>query len=128
MLSVAEIFNHHRNPVAVFLGHNENPARWPGLFPMENTMTHAELVQAKLGIANRLREARISKGLTQDKLSKLVGTNQAFIHKIENGEVWHPSVIAELAVALDVNPAWLQWGEPFSPMQIDYCQIDRYPK
>jgi DNA-binding XRE family transcriptional regulator len=91
-------------------------------------MTHTELLNAKLGIANRLREARISKGLSQDKLGELVDTSRDVIQKIENGEVWHPSVIAELAVALDVNPAWLQWGEPFAPMQIDYCLIGRYPK
>lgn len=91
-------------------------------------MTHTELLQAKLGIANRLRGARISKGLSQDKLGELVGTGRDIIQKTENGEVWHPSVIAELAVALDVNPAWLQWGEPFAPMQIDYCLIGRYAK
>ena len=91
-------------------------------------MIHTELVQAKLGIANRLLETRISKGLTQEKLGELTGTNQAVIQKIENGKVWHPSVVAEIAVALDVNPAWLQWGEPFAPMRIDYCQIGRYPE
>ena len=24
-----------------------------------------------------------------------------------------------LALALDVNPAWLQWGEPFAPKRVD---------
>ena len=90
---------------------------------MEISMIHMEFQQAKLSIGTRLREARISKELTQVELGKLAGTSQAVIQKIEHGKVWHPRVVAELAVALDVNPAWLQWGEPFAPMQIDYCQI-----
>ena len=86
-------------------------------------MSHAELRKAKLSIGTRLREARISKGLTQVELGKLAGTSQTVIQKIENGKVCNPRIVAELAVALDVNPAWLQWGEPFAPMRIDYCQI-----
>ena len=91
-------------------------------------MTHAELEQAKKGVGPRLRETRIARGLTLKQLGKLVGTTKAVVQKIERGKVWHPSVVAELAVALDVNPAWLQWGEPFAPMEIDYCQLGRYPK
>ena len=45
-------------------------------------------------------------------------TNQGVIQKIENGKVWNPPVVAELASALGVNPAWLQWGEPFAEMRI----------
>ena len=86
-------------------------------------MRHAELQQARLSIGARLRDARISKGFTQEELGKLAGTSQAVIQKIENGRVWHPRIVVELAVALDVNPAWLQWGEPFAPMRIDYCQV-----
>ena len=82
-------------------------------------MIHAELQQAKLSIGTRLREARISKGLTQVELGKLAGTNQAAIQKIENGKVWNPPVVAELASALGVNPAWLQWGEPFAAMRVE---------
>ena len=87
-------------------------------------MIHAELQKAKLSIGIRLREALLSKGLTQVELGKLAGTSQAVIEKIENGRIWHPRVVVELAVALDVNPAWLQWGEPFAPMRVDYCQIE----
>lgn len=86
-------------------------------------MTAQELEQAKASIGERLREVRLSHGLTQEKLGELAGTNQAVVQKIENGKVWHPRVVAGLAIALDVNPAWLQWGEPFAPMRIDYCQV-----
>jgi len=91
-------------------------------------MTQAELEQAKASIGTRLRETRMARGLTQEKLGELAETDQAVIQKIENGKVWHPRVVAGLALALDVNPAWLQWGEPFAPMQVDYCQIERYPR
>lgn len=81
-------------------------------------MTNMETQQAKLDIGARLRESRISKGLTQEELGKLARTNQAVIQKIENGKAWNPPVVAELASALGVNPAWLQWGEPFAEMRI----------
>ena len=82
-------------------------------------MTNMETQQVKSGIGARPRESRISKGLTQEELGKLACTNQASIQKIENGKVWNPPVVAELASALGVNPAWLQWGEPFAEMKVE---------
>ncbi len=81
-------------------------------------MNHAELEQAKLTIGTRLREARIAKGITQEELGELAGTNQAVIQKIENGWTLRPRMVDGLALALDVNPAWLQWGEPFAIMRV----------
>ena len=80
-------------------------------------MTHAELEQAKLGIANRLREVRASKGLSQAGLSKLAGFNQIVIQQAEDGMLWHPGIISGLAIALGVTPAWLQWGEEYAGIQ-----------
>ena len=71
-------------------------------------MTPKELEQAKLGIGTRLREARIAKDITQAKLGELAGANQAVIQKIENGWTLRPRMVDGLALALDVNPAWLQ--------------------
>ena len=82
-----------------------------------------DLQRATQDIGTRLQEARTAKGLSQAELGRLAGFNKTVVQKIERGTVWHPSVVAELAVALDVNPAWLQWGDPFSPTQIDYCQL-----
>jgi transcriptional regulator with XRE-family HTH domain len=82
-------------------------------------MTHTELEQAKDGIGARLREARISRGLTQVELAKLAGTNQAVVQHIENGVTRHTRMVGGLAIALDVNPAWLQWGERFASMQVE---------
>jgi transcriptional regulator with XRE-family HTH domain len=65
-------------------------------------------------IGIRLRSARREKGLTQDRLAKEAGTNQAVIQKIENGKSFRPRLIMEIAESLEVNPAWLQFGEPWA--------------
>ena len=64
-------------------------------------------------IGIRLRQSRMQKGLSQAKLGQLSSTNQGVIQKIENGASLHPTKIMEIAEVLDVNPAWLQFGEPW---------------
>ncbi len=85
----------------------------------EDTMTQTELEQAKLAIGARLREARKAKGITQEKLAKLASTTQAVIQKIENGKAIHTRIVDRLALALQVNPAWLQWGKPFAGRRVE---------
>jgi transcriptional regulator with XRE-family HTH domain len=65
-------------------------------------------------IGLRLRSARREKGLTQDELAKEAGTNQAVVQKIENGKSLRPRNIMDIAQVLNVNPAWLQFGEPWA--------------
>lgn len=65
-------------------------------------------------IGLRLRSARRDKGLTQDELAKEAGTNQAVIQKIENGKSLRPRNIMDIAKVLNVNPAWLQFGDPWA--------------
>jgi transcriptional regulator with XRE-family HTH domain len=65
-------------------------------------------------IGIRLRSARREQGLTQDELAKEAGTNQAVIQKIENGKSLRPRQIMRIAEVLGVNPAWLQFGEPWA--------------
>ena len=77
-------------------------------------MTRTELQQAKEGIGIRLQETRIDRGFTQEQLGELAGTNQAVVTKTEQGKVQHPRIVDGLAIALEVNPAWLQWGEPYA--------------
>jgi len=81
-------------------------------------MTHTELQQAKGGIGIRLRETRNARGLTQEQLGELAGANQAVIQKIENGKSKQSRIVDGLAIALEVNPAWLQWGEPYAAMSV----------
>ncbi|MEJ1296368.1 MAG: helix-turn-helix transcriptional regulator [Candidatus Sedimenticola sp. (ex Thyasira tokunagai)] len=69
---------------------------------------------AEAGIGTRLRQLRTEAGLTQVQLAVRAGTNQAVIQKIENGVSLRPRVLADLAYTLQVNPAWLQFGEPFA--------------
>jgi len=83
-------------------------------------MTRKELQTAKLGIAGRLRKTRIARGLTQAALGELAGTNQAVIQKIKNQKKLHPRMVDDLALSLQVNPAWLQWGERFAAMRLEY--------
>ena len=82
-------------------------------------MTHRELEQARQGIGTRLREARTARGLTQAELGKLAGFDQAVVQAVEDGVLWHPNVVSELAVAMSLTPAWLQWGEPFSDERVE---------
>ena len=65
-------------------------------------------------VGSRLRMVRREKKLTQAGLGDLAGSNQAVIQKIENGNSSRPRMIMELAETLGVNPAWLQFGEPFA--------------
>jgi transcriptional regulator with XRE-family HTH domain len=65
-------------------------------------------------IGRRLRMVRKEKKLTQAKLGELVGNNRAAVQKIENGKSLQPRNTMDLAEALDVNPAWLQFGGPYA--------------
>ena len=65
-------------------------------------------------IGARLLKARLEEHLTQELLAELSGTNQSLIQKIENGFSLRPRPLMELAEALNVNPAWLQFGEPYA--------------
>ena len=65
-----------------------------------------------------LRMARNDLGMTQEQLAKAAGTNQATIQKIENGKSLRPRIIMEVAEALKVNPAWLQFGDEFASRKV----------
>jgi len=81
-------------------------------------MTLDELQKAKSLIGNRIKDTRLEKRLTQVQLATLAKSNQAVIQKIENGKSVQPRNIEDLAIALNVNPAWLQWGEPYAEKSI----------
>ena len=61
-------------------------------------------------LGSRLRKRRRELGWTQIYLAEQVGTSQAVIQKIENGKSLRPRILEEIAAALEVNPAWLQFG------------------
>ncbi len=72
----------------------------------------SELKYRSLG--NRLRMSRQEKQMTQEQLAQKSGTNQAVIQKIENGKSLRPRKIDDIAKVLEVNPAWLLFGEPYA--------------
>lgn len=65
-------------------------------------------------IGSRIKERRLSQGMTQEELGNIVGVNKVTIHKYENGIITNiPSDRLELlATALKVTPAYLMgWEE-----------------
>jgi transcriptional regulator with XRE-family HTH domain len=62
-------------------------------------------------LGQRMRYKRLEKGWTQEQLAAQAGTNQAVIQKIENGKSLRPRKIDRIAMVLDVNPAWLMFGD-----------------
>lgn len=82
-------------------------------------MNQLDLREAKAGIGARVCEIRKERKLTQQELGELAGTNQSVIQKIESGKSKNPRIVEGLALALEVNPAWLQWGQPYASMRIE---------
>jgi transcriptional regulator with XRE-family HTH domain len=74
---------------------------------------------AKAEIGTHLHQIRQYRGFTQAQLANLAGISQTFVQKIEKRKRISPRIVKDLALALEVNPVWLQWGKPFTPMRID---------
>ena len=57
----------------------------------------------------RIREARLSAGLTQRELAEKIGVKFSAIHKYETGKIVNlkRETIEALATALSVKPSWL---------------------
>ncbi|MDU7196961.1 MAG: helix-turn-helix transcriptional regulator [Enterobacteriaceae bacterium] len=64
----------------------------------------------KMTLAERLKEARSARGLTQKALGELVGVSQAAIQKIETGKAEQTTKLVDIARALKVRPEWLGSG------------------
>ena len=62
------------------------------------------------GLSTRLAWARKRKNMTQGELADRSGVSRETIAKIETGIIKQPRNIAALASALDIEPAWLQFG------------------
>lgn len=63
---------------------------------------------------DRIKQARIEKGITQDELGRLCETSKQNIYKYETGKITNiPSdMIEKLCAALGVSPSYLMgWGE-----------------
>ena len=64
-------------------------------------------------IGNRLKIARKSKGITQDKLAELIGTSRGVISNLElnRTETQQPIIINAICSVLEINPDWLMTGD-----------------
>lgn len=67
-------------------------------------------VRVDIGFGQRLRTAREQMGLSQRELAYMIGTNNAHISKLENGDILRPQshTIYRLASALRVDAIWLR--------------------
>ena len=75
-----------------------------------STEVTAGVMPSQETLAERLRNARLEKGWSQDFLASRAETSQAVIQKIENGKSLRPRNIERIAVALGLRPAWLMFG------------------
>ncbi len=61
-------------------------------------------------LKDRLKKARMARGLSQTELAKRVNVSQVAIQRLEAGDVKSTTFLVELATALDVSPNWLLHG------------------
>lgn len=68
--------------------------------------------------ANRLKELRVSRGLTLEALAEAIGTSKQTIHRYENGIISNipPKKVEAIAAALGVAPAVLMGWENVRPL------------
>lgn len=67
----------------------------------------------KLEIGQKIRKARLERGLTQQELGKIVGVQKSAIAKYENGRVVNikRSTLQKIASALEIRPSELIFDE-----------------
>lgn len=61
---------------------------------------------------NRIKELRLSKGLTQEKLAELLGTSKGMVSMLEVGDRrLNTDWVEKLTIIFDCNPSEI-WGAP----------------
>ena len=73
----------------------------------------------------RIKEARLAKGLSQKALAEDVGITQPSLSQLENGESKSTSYTAAIAAKLGVNALWLETGK--GPKHPDTPNIEPAP-
>ena len=69
-------------------------------------------------VSDRIKECREEHGLSVDELSRIIGKNRATVYRYEKDDIGDIpiNVIHAMALALDVNPAYLMgWSEDKTP-------------
>lgn len=77
-----------------------------------------------MGAGTRIKELRISRGMTQAKLAKAAGISQPSLSDLERGESKVPrgSTLVRLATALESNPHYIETGKghPTPQTSVDF--------
>lgn len=69
-------------------------------------------------VSDRLKECREERGMSADQLAKIVGRDRSMIFRYEKDEIGNIpiNVVQAIAVALNVNPAYLMgWSDEKTP-------------
>jgi transcriptional regulator with XRE-family HTH domain len=62
-------------------------------------------------LGKRLKYARKRAKMSQEQLADRVGLSRQAVAMIETGKTLRTNKIKEFAMALDVSPGWLAWGD-----------------
>lgn len=75
-------------------------------------------------VGQRLKEARKTRGLTQDMLAEKIGTSRGVITNIEHNKIFEPQpmVVNALCRELHIHKEWLLTGA--GPMDVDSEVLD----
>jgi transcriptional regulator with XRE-family HTH domain len=67
----------------------------------------------KVDIGNKIRNARIAKGMTQEELGKILGVQKSAVAKYENGRIVNikRSTLKKISDILDIRPSELIFEE-----------------
>lgn len=71
-------------------------------------------------VADRIKECREERGINADELGRIIGKDRSTIFRYEKDEIGNIpiNVIQAIAIALDVNPAYLMgWSDEKMPIR-----------
>lgn len=83
--------------------------------PNTNVLQALGLITDVKTIAERIKQARLLRGLSQGDLAAKVGVRQSAIGNIESGTRRRPRDLVSIASALSVSPEWLETGKGEEP-------------
>lgn len=78
-----------------------------------------------MDIGQKIKQARLSKGLTQEELGKLVGVQKSAVAKYENGRIVNikRSTLKKISDVLNISPAELIWEEKIEKDPVGMAEL-----
>ncbi len=84
------------------------------------------LQERRTQIGWRLRDAREAMGLTQAKLSRLVGCSKSHVSQIESATgTYSLKIFLALCDALEADPSFVFWGVPVLDLDALYLRFEK---